>query len=396
MTDLQDKFHDLKEAMDLKYYERYDETEIAIASLLCRYHTCLIGPPGTAKSMMADDLTDVFKGARLFKRLIGKFTTPEELFGPLDMKKLKEGKYERITKGKLPEAELAFVDEWFKANAAIQNDNLTIMNERLYDNGTGRMKVPLISLFAASNELPEGEELWALFDRFHFRKVVNYITEPGNFIKLFMEQNSDVVLPTITLEELEEAQEEVLKVKIPETVGSTVYDIRADLGVDGVVVSDRRMKQARKPLQALAWLDGRDVVSDDDFRILEHMLWTQPQEQKRVAKVIRKHTNPLEIKVQEIMDVTEDISQQLYAALVEAKAKGVEPTDVLVKQGIEWFTNCRKLHRQLLAIEEEAKEAGRPLNRVKQAQDQLGRVMKDIGRHTIGLDDNDMKQQAKK
>jgi MoxR-like ATPase len=390
MTDLQAKFRELRDALNNRHYERYDEVEIALASVLCRYHAVLIGPPGTAKSMLIEDLTQAFTGARLFKYLLTKFTTPEEIFGPWNLALLKDGRYERITTGKLPEAELAFEDEIFKANAAVLNAQLTAMNERKFDNGTRRDDIPLMTLWGAANEMPEGEELNALFDRFPFRIIVSYIVEPANFINM-LQAPERVTLPEIPIEDVRTAQGQVDAVTIPAALYDTIYEIRADLEIDGVVVSDRRFKQSLRALQAIAWLEpDRDQVTDDDFRILEHMLWTQPQEQKRVARVIRKHTNPLEIKVQEVMDATDDIAQRLHHSLVEMRAKNVDPKQALVKQGIDWFANCQTLGKQLTGLSDEAKKLGRPMNRINQARERLLRVMAEIGRNTIGLDGFDL------
>lgn len=388
-------FRTLRDQLNLRHFERYDEIEIALAAILTRQHVVLIGPPGTAKSMLAEDLTKVFTGdhedsAVLFKYLLTKFTTPEEIFGPWNLAALKEGRYERITTGKLPEAHIAFEDEVFKANSAVLNAQLTIMNEREFDNGITRVKVPLMTIFAASNEMPEGEELWALFDRFQFRKRVDYIQEPGNFIAMLEGAAPDIAI-RIPLSEVRAAQETVASVAITEDMRDTLYQIRADLTYAGVVVSDRRFQQAQEALKALAFLvEDRDTVTDEEFRILEHMLWTQPTEAATVARVVRKHTNPLEIKVQEIADATDEIAQKLHTAVVEANSKGVDTEQVLVKQGIDWFTNCQTLGKQLTALAREAEKKGRPLNSIHRTRDRLLQVMKEIGRHTIGLEGFDL------
>jgi hypothetical protein len=126
------------------------------------------GSPGTAKSALVRAIAQAFGGS-YFERLLTKFSTPEELFGPISLKALEQDRYERVTAGKLPEAEFAFVDEVFKANSAILNSLLTAMNERLFHNDGAPAQMPLVSLFGASNELPEGKELEALFDRFRDR-----------------------------------------------------------------------------------------------------------------------------------------------------------------------------------------------------------------------------------
>lgn len=137
----------------------------------------LLGPPGTAKSELGRRLSSVCgDGGIFFERLLTRFSVPEELFGPLSMKGLENDEYVRQIDGYLPTATVAFVDEVFKANSAILNSLLTILNERLFDNGNKRVEVPLLCLVGASNELPESEELDALYDRFLLRSCVEQVS----------------------------------------------------------------------------------------------------------------------------------------------------------------------------------------------------------------------------
>lgn len=386
MNELRNRFNTLREVLIDRHVERYDEVEIALVALLAKYHVALIGPPGTAKSMLAQDLARAFGGTFFELDVMSKFTTPEELFGPLDVSKLEHGVYERVTEGSIVEADIAFLDEAFKSSPAILNKMLRLMNERQYKHGRNIINVPLKTMFVASNELPEGEELWAMFDRFQFRKVVNYIHEPSNFIKMMKAENN-VELPKISLEELVTAQDLVSVIETPDPVYDTLFELRADMQLEGIHVSDRRFKQTVPALQAMCWLDDRDQVTDDDFRILQHMMWTNPVEAKKVSRIVLKHTNPMEMQADEIIDLADEIAGQLSAALMDARQKDVDPQQALTTQGIDWFTKCRQLADEVKDLETKAKRQSKPTNKINQARDRVKRVAKEVARHTMGLED---------
>src|SRR4029077_5064935 len=174
----------IREELRQVFLERDELIDGALVALLAAQHVLVIGPPGTAKSMLADEVCRRLTGARYFQWLLTRFTTPEELFGAVSLKALEEDDYRRLTTHKLPEAHIAFLDEIFKASSSILNTILTLMNERRFHNGREVAEVPLLTLFAASNGLPEEDELLALHDRFLLRFVVDYLDEDFRFLKL--------------------------------------------------------------------------------------------------------------------------------------------------------------------------------------------------------------------
>src|SRR3954467_12913529 len=138
-----------------RFPERRQVIDGAVCSVLASEHVLLLGPPGTAKSALARAIAQAFSGVYC-ERLLTKCSTPEELFGAISLKALEQDRFARVVTGKLPEAEFAFVDEVFKANSAILNSLLTLVNERMFHNDGQPVACPLVSMFGASNELPEG------------------------------------------------------------------------------------------------------------------------------------------------------------------------------------------------------------------------------------------------
>ena len=167
----------LQDALLTGLVERDVAVRLALLAALAGEHLLLVGPPGTAKSLIARRLRLAFADSTYFERLLTRFTVPEELFGPLSIRGLEEDRYERLTEAYLPTASIAFLDEIFKANSAILNALLTLLNEREFDNGARRVETPIIAVIGASNELPDDEELAALFDRFPLRLHVGPVSK---------------------------------------------------------------------------------------------------------------------------------------------------------------------------------------------------------------------------
>jgi MoxR-like ATPase len=329
-----EKLIEIKTYLEGKFYEREKEIEGLLVSILARQHMLLIGPAGTAKSLLSVELAKIVQGASYFQWLLTRFSTPEELFGPVSLKELEQGVYKRNTAGKLPEAHIGFVDEVFKANSAILNSLLSLINERIFYNNGHPVQTPLITIVGASNEYPEeGEGLEALFDRFLLRYEVDYITDDQNFISMLKGSNSPAQTPSISLEELQNLQFFVDIVSVPDEVFQTLAEIRRKLKDEGIRPSDRRFKQSLSLIRAKAMLDQRQDVQLKDLMILAHSLWEVPEQKEIVLDVIKEHaqdrvTTMLETFKQELKEQLKiaNSKQITTEAIIEAtqKLKGLE------------------------------------------------------------------------
>lgn len=330
----------------------------------------MLGPPGTAKSMLAKEVCRRL-GGRYFEWLLTKFTTPEEIFGPMSLAALEEGRYERVVAGKLPEAEVAFLDEIFKANSAILNALLTVLNERVFHQGTSAMNVPLLSLFAASNELPEEDELGALYDRFLLRFTVGYIEQDFRFARLLrMTDNPSSEVTVLERRDLAELREAAKRVTVPDGVLADIIDVRRQLTKEGVVASDRRYRLSVRVLRAAAVLDGREQVTHGDLRWLSHILWTDPEDQPKVAQAFSKIASGFE----------EDAKKLLYQAKeVDAYARRLWPDDASQSRAIlEAHTKLTELGRRLDAMREAGLERGRDVTKLDEIRDEVQELQRSL------------------
>lgn len=266
--------------------ERGDSVRMCLLAALAGEHTLLIGPPGTAKSELARRLHTVFRDARYFERLLTRFSVPEELFGPLSIKALEEDRYERHIDGFLPDASIAFIDEVFKANSAILNALLTLLNEREFDNGAGRVRCPLISAIGATNAVPADEVADAFFDRFLVRVPVAAVSTAGFGALLRVGPGCGWTPPpasrTLDTHDLAELAAEAATVSISAESLAMLAELRQHFAAEQIYVSDRRWVKIVWLLRVAAASEGRSAVALWDLLLLP---WVTAHDVPRQAAV---------------------------------------------------------------------------------------------------------------
>ncbi len=348
------------------FLEREEIVRGLLVTAVSKGNLLILGAPGAAKTAIAETLSKQL-GGKFFSRLLTKVSAPEELFGPLSLKALENDQYKRVTAGKLPEADVAVIDEVFKCNSAVLNTLLPIMNERVYfDDSSTPKPIPLQVLVGLSNEFPDGGvngELAALWDRFDLKYTVDYVKDERNFATMLKLSNNKPST-TISLQELQGAQQQAAQVNISDDTINALVRLWKELKSQGFMISDRRFRNCLRFLKAHAWLEGRVQVVEDDIVILSNMLWTEPEQIKQTKKIVMGFANPLTVKANEIFDGAFELSAKL-----KETPDGTERTALAAEANHKFKTAQKMLDGLLKQAKSEGKATAKIVERLTQIKE---------------------------
>lgn len=307
------------------FKEREAEINGSLLAVLSGENILFLGPPGTAKTQLAKNICQSIEGGNFFNYLLTSFSTPEEIFGPLSLKALEEDEFRRKIDGCLPTAHIALLDEIFKASSAILNSLLTILNEHKYHNGREIVDVPLLSVFGASNELPEEDEsLEALYDRFLFRYRLAYIQDDENFRNLLFRGSEDFAPCTqISVSEVEEVRKSAKSIPVDPDVEVIITELRRALQLQEIEISDRRWKKVIQVLKVAACSSGCSAVDRTTALLLQHMLWNLPEEREAIRKTVFELVVSGGISTEKLRLDVEDLKAALHTTLKNELPAGV-------------------------------------------------------------------------
>lgn len=311
MATFTDRLERLIDQISLGLYEKENSIRLVLLSFLAGESTFLLGEPGTAKSLIARRVSEAFVDPseeekkqgiiKFFDYLMSRFSQPDELFGPVSIKQLKEDNYERKTDYYLPKAQFAFLDEIWKANPAIQNSLLTILNEHLFRNGKELMMVPLLGFVSASNELPtQGQGLEAIFDRFLIRLFERPVQEEVNFFNMISgKANMTIsVNDRLSSKDVEMIRKQSEAIHLSEKTKSVISSVRRLLTLkneepnredrDKYVISDRRWKKIASLMRVSAYCNGRIETDTLDAMLIANCIWSTENQENEVNDTLTK------------------------------------------------------------------------------------------------------------
>ncbi len=337
------------EPLKSRFVGRDEVVELIALAVVAGEHLFLHGPPGTAKSALIRQFAEATRG-QYFEYLLTRFSEPNELFGPIDLARLREGTVATVTTGMLPEAEFAFLDELFNANSAILNNLLSVLNERVYRRGAEVHRLPLLSVFSASNQLPEDDALKALFDRFLLRCHVDHLHRdllPNLLSAGWNLERSGPLHSTLTSDDLRRLANRVYQVSLA-NVADRYAEVVGRIRDLGIAMSDRRAVKALKLVAASAVLTGRQEALVADFWVLRYV-WDREEQ-----------VGPLGGLIDGVLEAAPEVDNPHLMARStsrpdgETLARGLDEVESEVRSGSLTLSGIARLRERLSDLADQA------------------------------------------
>lgn len=390
-TELQSKFKAIENQLLSSHFERETHVHNALVTLIGRQHMLMLGKPGTGKSLMIRDLAARVLGADYFETLLHETSDVSEVNGAIDVPAMVErGESRRNTRGKLPEAAIAFLDEVLNANAPVLHSLYPQLNERVFHNGNGHpIKTPLRSAFMATNQMHSDPNLHALWDRVHIRMLVEYVRDRSNLVsiidssiqrKLHLEPDATA---TVTLEELDQAHEEALGLGRSQEAEEAFFTLHDELMSRGMEVSTRRLVESMVACQSNAWLKGHEEVKVPDLEVLADFWWQTMEDHDTVRGLILEAVNPSEKEAVRLLQDFDTLRQEYR------NAEGMD--DVKHSQtGLEVYRKLKTLLGNARLERDKAEDAGCGTQRLDDVVHRVEGLMGVIGKDVFGIDPSTM------
>lgn len=367
-------------------------------AIIAQEHLLMLGPGGTGKSFLVRNAVSHITNSRLFEVAFDETTDPSQVFGPPDIKAMVEdGKTRRVPTGMLPEADFAFLDEFFNGNGPLLHSTMPALNERVWHNNGLPSAIPLRAAFMGTNKLNADADQAALWDRVHMRHVVGYIGDRtaqaemvGDAIARMaaVGRGTNTTIPglqqtQVTLDELDQAHKEALSLDVPDPVIEMFFDIRDELqhGSAKIQISDRRAVEGMAAVMANAWLNNHTSVTVGDLDVLANMWWTVQDQMATARSVILAATNPGEKAALDLLDSLDDLKKEVKQAndsdMDSSRKKRV---------GVEAVKNTDKLLGEAKGHLAKAQAAGTATSRLEEVIKKADAFKIEVGTSIFGLD----------
>src|SRR3954447_6383537 len=346
--------------------ERDVEIDLVILSVIAKQHGILLGTGGIAKSMTIDTLMDRIDvpAEKLYKILMRKTTPPEELFGPLSIPALEREQFLYVTRGRMAEAYIAFLDEGFKANAVSLNAMLMAINERMMRNDGRLTPIPLWSAFIASNEHPNEPELAAFRDRFAWSREVKPVSTDDGFkavLKGAVQRSlgSTVSVTKITIPEMECLQALADQVDVKPVLDTVATMKRRAEAEFQLFISARRYVSGLKLCQAQAALNGRTALIEDDLTLFQHVLHTDPEDAAKAYEITLDYAGKVARMTAKLRESFEPYHAELASIRTEVPTDGSRITNEIAGRVASVQMNLKQVQAQINKQIEESRADNR-------------------------------------